>query len=177
MWLLARLAPDHTTIADFRKDNGPGIKRVCARFVEVCRKMGLAVVGAIEPNLRTAEFQRVRRKRPECLDAYELVLRGQPDVDSGMPGRAETALPLLMRDLALEPAYALAHGLAAMAHHNLYLRAGFKEDIASHPCVRPAWRWSMAAMMRWRSPSPASRSEWTLMIAQQLSPYSKPRSR
>ena len=40
MWLLARLAPDHKTIADFRKDNGPGIKRVCARFVEVCRKMG-----------------------------------------------------------------------------------------------------------------------------------------
>src|SRR5438270_8700037 len=27
MWLLARLAPDHKTIADFRKDNGPGIKR------------------------------------------------------------------------------------------------------------------------------------------------------
>jgi hypothetical protein len=26
MWLLARLAPDHKTIADFRKDNGPGIK-------------------------------------------------------------------------------------------------------------------------------------------------------
>ena len=36
MWLLARLAPDHKTIADFRKDNGPGIKKVCARFVEVC---------------------------------------------------------------------------------------------------------------------------------------------
>src|SRR3989440_11418031 len=41
MWLLARLAPDHKTIADFRKDNGPGIKKVCARFVEVCRQMGL----------------------------------------------------------------------------------------------------------------------------------------
>ena len=34
MWLLARLAPDHKTIADFRQDNGPGIKKVCARFVE-----------------------------------------------------------------------------------------------------------------------------------------------
>ena len=40
MWLLARLAPDHKTIADFRKDNGPAIKKVCARFVELCRKMG-----------------------------------------------------------------------------------------------------------------------------------------
>ena len=35
MWLLGRLAPDHKTIADFRKDNGPAIKKVCARFVEL----------------------------------------------------------------------------------------------------------------------------------------------
>jgi transposase len=41
MWLLGRLAPDHKTIADFRKDNGPAIKKVCARFVELCRRMGL----------------------------------------------------------------------------------------------------------------------------------------
>jgi transposase len=30
MWLTGRLAPDHKTIADFRKDNGPAIKKVCA---------------------------------------------------------------------------------------------------------------------------------------------------
>src|ERR1700757_3782412 len=41
MWLTGRLAPDHKTIADFRKDNGPAIRRVCARFVELCRTMGL----------------------------------------------------------------------------------------------------------------------------------------
>src|SRR5947207_11254224 len=41
MWLIARLAPDHKTIADFRKDNGPAIRRVCARFVELCRELGL----------------------------------------------------------------------------------------------------------------------------------------
>ena len=41
MWLLNRLADDHKTIADFRKDNGPAIKKVCTRFVELCRKMGL----------------------------------------------------------------------------------------------------------------------------------------
>ncbi|MCK1287278.1 transposase [Bradyrhizobium sp. 44] len=45
--LLARLAPDHKTIADFRKDNGPGIKKVCARFVEVCRKMGLLATASV----------------------------------------------------------------------------------------------------------------------------------
>ncbi|MET4024170.1 hypothetical protein ABIC10_009315 [Bradyrhizobium sp. S3.2.12] len=47
MWLLARLAPDHKTIADFRKDNGPGIKKVCARLLEVCRKMGLLATASV----------------------------------------------------------------------------------------------------------------------------------
>ena len=41
MWLIGRLAPDHKTIADFRKDNGAAIKKVCAQFVELCRSLGL----------------------------------------------------------------------------------------------------------------------------------------
>jgi len=41
MWLTGRLVPDHKTIADFRKDNGPAIKKVCAQFVALCRKLGL----------------------------------------------------------------------------------------------------------------------------------------
>ena len=41
IWLLGRLAPDHKTIADFRRDNGAAIKKVCAQFVELCRQMGL----------------------------------------------------------------------------------------------------------------------------------------
>ena len=35
IWLLGRLVPDHKTIADFRKDNGPAIRKVRARFVEL----------------------------------------------------------------------------------------------------------------------------------------------
>ena len=41
MWLTGRLVPDHKTIADFRKDNARAIRKVCARFVELCREMGL----------------------------------------------------------------------------------------------------------------------------------------
>ena len=41
MWLTGRLTPDHKTIADFRKGNGPAIRQVCARFVELCRGLGL----------------------------------------------------------------------------------------------------------------------------------------
>jgi transposase len=40
MWLTGRQAPDHRTIADFRKDNGPAIRTVCAQFVASCREMG-----------------------------------------------------------------------------------------------------------------------------------------
>jgi transposase len=41
MWLTGRLTPDHKTIADFRKDNGPAIRKVCTRFVALCRELGL----------------------------------------------------------------------------------------------------------------------------------------
>ena len=47
MWLTGRLAPDHKTIADFRKDNGGAIRQVCARFIELCRAMGLLTAASV----------------------------------------------------------------------------------------------------------------------------------
>lgn len=41
MWLLERLRPDFKTIANFRKDNGKGIKNVCRKFVELCRQLNM----------------------------------------------------------------------------------------------------------------------------------------
>ncbi len=41
MWLLGRLAPDFKTIADFRKNNGNGIKNICREFIDLCRQMNL----------------------------------------------------------------------------------------------------------------------------------------
>ncbi|MEP6898326.1 MAG: IS1182 family transposase [Rhodanobacter sp.] len=41
MWLTGRLAPDFKTIADFRKDNGAAIRRVCREFVVLCRRLDL----------------------------------------------------------------------------------------------------------------------------------------
>jgi len=41
MWLTGRLAPDFKTNADFRPDNGIGIRNVCRRFVELCRELKL----------------------------------------------------------------------------------------------------------------------------------------
>ena len=88
----------------------------------------LSTVAAIEPSLRHAEIERAKRKRPENLDAYDLLLRATPLVDTGMPEGASQAVPLLERALLLEPNYALAHGQTAFCNEILYLRAGRRED-------------------------------------------------
>ena len=41
MWLLGRLVPDHKTIAEFRRNNGTAIRKICALFVDLCRRLGL----------------------------------------------------------------------------------------------------------------------------------------
>jgi adenylate cyclase len=88
----------------------------------------LSVIGAIEPSLRLAEIERVKRKRPDSLDAYDLVLHAQPDVFTRMPEPSKRALVLLERALALDPNYALAHAYAAECYHSLFLRGGLHEE-------------------------------------------------
>lgn len=87
----------------------------------------LNVVGAIEPSLREAEIARVKRKRPDSLAAYDLVLRALPHIYAAMPEEAGKALPLLRRALTLEPDYALVHGFIAWCHKVIFLRSGFKD--------------------------------------------------
>jgi adenylate cyclase len=89
----------------------------------------LSTVAAIEPSARQAEIERAKRKRPENLDAYDLVLRATPLVDTGMPDGASQALPFLERALSLDPNYALAHGQAALCNEILFIRAGGREEI------------------------------------------------
>ena len=71
MWLTGRLAPDHKTIADFRKDNGRAIRQVCARFVALCRAMGLLTEASVAidgskfkaVNNRDKNFTRAKMER------------------------------------------------------------------------------------------------------------------
>lgn len=41
IWLTGQLKPDFKTIADFRRDNGPAIRKVCRQFVALCRDIDL----------------------------------------------------------------------------------------------------------------------------------------
>src|SRR5271166_2453122 len=87
----------------------------------------LNVVGAIEPSLREAEIERVKRKRPENLDAYDLVSRALPHVVLAMPAEAAKAMPLLEKALTIEGDYAAAHGLLAWCHHIFFARRGYNQ--------------------------------------------------
>src|SRR5207248_1514563 len=73
--------------------------RALDNIFELQDEITLSVVGAIEPNLRQAEIERARRKRPDSLDAYDLYLRALTDAFSGMPDPAAKALPLLERTI------------------------------------------------------------------------------
>src|SRR6516165_7021286 len=71
MWLTGRLVPDHKTIADFRKDNGPAIRKVCVQFVALCRRMGLLTKASVAidgskfkaVNNRDKNFTRAKMER------------------------------------------------------------------------------------------------------------------
>ena len=83
MWLLGRLVPDHKTIADFRKNNGAGLRQVCARFVELCRRMDLLTTTSVaidgskfkavnnrDKNFTRAKVERRRTQLEESVARY-----------------------------------------------------------------------------------------------------------
>jgi TolB-like protein len=102
--------------------------RPLADIFDLQDEITLSVLGAIEPSLRTAEIDRVKRKRPENLHAYDLVLRALPSAMTRMPAGAEQAIPLLQQAIALDCTYALAHAALAWCYHALYYRAGRRAE-------------------------------------------------
>jgi TolB-like protein len=110
----------------------------------------LNVVGAIQPSLREAEIVRVKRKRPENLDAYDLALRALPHVFLPMPAEAAKAMPLLERALTLEEDYARAHGLLASCHNISSGFAGSTKKTTTQQSAMRAPPSPMAATMRRR---------------------------
>ena len=98
MWLLGRLVPDHKTIADFRKDNGRAIRKVCARFVELCRAIGLLATASVAidgskfkaVNNRDRNFTRakVERRRAQLEESVARYLSQLDTADRQEPSEA-----------------------------------------------------------------------------------------
>ncbi|MFQ5974438.1 MAG: IS1182 family transposase [Alphaproteobacteria bacterium] len=97
MWLTNRLAPDHKTIADFRRDNGAAIGRVCSQFVALCRQLGLFAAAAVavdgskfkavnnrDRNFTQAKMQRrmeqIEKSVARYLDQLDSADRQEPSV-------------------------------------------------------------------------------------------------
>lgn len=74
------------------------------------------VVGRIEPEVRRAEIERARRKRPESLDAYDLYLRALPHFRGTDAATRAEAVRLLEAAIALDPQFATALAYGAWAH-------------------------------------------------------------
>src|SRR5438270_3530263 len=83
IWLLGQLVPDDKTIADFRKENGTAIRKVCARFVVLCRDMGLLAKASVaidgskfkavnnrDRNFTRAKVERRRTQLEESVARY-----------------------------------------------------------------------------------------------------------
>jgi transposase len=108
MWLLGRLVPDHKTIADFRKDNGSALRQVCARFVELCRKLGLLAKASVAidgskfkaVNNRDRNFTRgkVERRRAQLEESVARYLSQLDTADRQEPSEALSATTTRLKD-------------------------------------------------------------------------------
>jgi TolB-like protein/tetratricopeptide (TPR) repeat protein len=74
------------------------------------------VVGAIAPKVQQAEIERARRKTPEALDAYDLLLRGLANVHQSTHAANSEALLLFIRATEIDPEFASAYGMAAYCY-------------------------------------------------------------
>jgi hypothetical protein len=130
MWLTGRLAPDHKTIADFRKDDGPAIRKVCAQFVALCREIGLLTRASVAidgskfkaVNNREKNFTRAKMER-RLAQIEESVARYLAQLDTADRQEPSEAL-------AAKAAH-LKEKLAKLATEVERLKAVEKEMLAS----------------------------------------------
>jgi transposase len=112
IWLLGRLVPDDKVIADFRKDNGSAIRKVCARFVELCRKMGLLTKAGVAidgskfkaVNNRDKNFTRnkVERRRKQLEESVARYLSQLDTADLQEPSEALAAKTAHLKEKLLK---------------------------------------------------------------------------
>ena len=156
MWMLGRLAPDFKTIADFRKDKGPGIKKVCAHFVEVCRKMGLLAKASVAIDgskfkavtNRDKNFTRakVERRRTQLEDSVARYLSQLDTADRHEPSETitlkKTRIKEKLEELKSEMEKLAAIEKQMLASTDEQISLGGHADAYMRPCriMRCTWK-------------------------------------
>ncbi len=110
MWLTGRLAPDFKTIANFRKDNGQGVRRVCKEFVVLCRKLNLisqstvvidgSKFKAVNNRDRNYTPGKLKRKREELERSIDRYFYRLDKMDQKAPEVVEIQAPMLTEKIA-----------------------------------------------------------------------------
>jgi len=96
IWLTCRLAPDFKTIADFRKDNRNGIKRIFREFLKLCSKLDLLSFrcAAVDGTKERAQNHLDNVYRRETIDQIGIKIQERIDrylEDLELNDRAEEA--------------------------------------------------------------------------------------
>jgi transposase len=99
MWLMRKLRPDFKTIADFRKDNAQGIKKVCREFTLWCKRLELfgrelvaidgskfRAVNSPKRNFTEKKLRRVIKEIDGKIDQYLKQLDQQDQQEAGQRG-------------------------------------------------------------------------------------------
>lgn len=107
MWLTGRLMPDFKTIANFRKDNGKAIRRVCRQFIVLCRQLNLFTQALVaidgskfkavnnrDKNFTSGKMKRRMASINESIERYLTAMdtadRAEPEVAALKQGRRRT---------------------------------------------------------------------------------------
>jgi transposase len=95
IWLMERLTPDFKTIANFRKNNGTAIRKVCSQFVVLCRQLNLLTEATVAidgskfkaVNNRDNNFttNKVKRRREQIEASIERYLSALETADRQEP--------------------------------------------------------------------------------------------
>jgi transposase len=116
MWLTGRLRPDFKTIANFRKDNGPAIRKVCRQFIVLCRRLNLfseaivaidgskfKAVNNRDKNFTPAKMQRRLAQIEESIARYLVDMdtadRAEPEVAELKKGRLQEKIVALKEQM------------------------------------------------------------------------------
>jgi TolB-like protein/Tfp pilus assembly protein PilF len=94
---------------------------------ELQDRIAETAAAVIEPRLRFAEVERVRRRPPQNLDAYELWLKAISHASEFTPQSMATALQCLDRALEIDPAYAMAMASAAYYHAHCHFQGWVRQ--------------------------------------------------
>jgi len=118
IWLMERLTPDFKTIANFRKENGKAIRKVCSQFVMLCRKLNLLTEATVaidgskfkavnnrDNNFTINKIKRRREQIEASIERYLLALetadrQEQADFMEAKIQRLQEKIAMLKKQMA-----------------------------------------------------------------------------